>query len=106
MKREYPTLAERLTARGYRTGGFVANTIFCSYERGLNQGFRYYSDYEVSGCQFLLSSAVGRLGLNARWLREFMEYRDVPGAAVSGGHQCRVPPLARPRPCSPLLRLP
>jgi hypothetical protein len=40
-----PTLAEYLGSRGYSTAGFVANTISCSYDRGLDRGFTYFEDY-------------------------------------------------------------
>ncbi|MFO0953015.1 MAG: sulfatase-like hydrolase/transferase [Isosphaeraceae bacterium] len=33
-----PTLAARLRESGYDTGGFVANTTYCSYETGLRAG--------------------------------------------------------------------
>jgi arylsulfatase A-like enzyme len=44
----FPTLAEALRARGYVTGGFVAN-YYCSFEFGLNRGFTHYEDFAVSG---------------------------------------------------------
>jgi arylsulfatase A-like enzyme len=40
-----PTLAEYLGDRGYATAGFVANTLSCSYDTGLNRGFVHYEDY-------------------------------------------------------------
>ena len=42
---EYPTLAGYLGSRGYATAGFVANTIECSYDNGLDRGFAHYEDY-------------------------------------------------------------
>ena len=44
----HPTLAERLTALGYDTAGFVANLDYCSSETGLNRGFAHYEDYPLS----------------------------------------------------------
>src|SRR5262249_1413595 len=44
----HPTLAEFLSARGYKTAGFVANTTYCSYETGLDRGFARYDDYDVT----------------------------------------------------------
>jgi len=41
----FPTLAEYLGSRGYATAGFVANTLYCSYEAGLDRGFTHYEDY-------------------------------------------------------------
>ncbi len=44
----YPTLAEMLSARGYATGGFVANLLYTSRSTGLNRGFLHYEDYDLS----------------------------------------------------------
>jgi arylsulfatase A-like enzyme len=41
----HPTLAEYLSARGYGTAGFIANTIYCSTDSGLARGFARYRDY-------------------------------------------------------------
>jgi arylsulfatase A-like enzyme len=41
----FPTLAEYLGSRGYATAGFVANTVYCSYDTGLSRGFTHYEDY-------------------------------------------------------------
>jgi arylsulfatase A-like enzyme len=49
---KFPTLAEYLGSRGYATAGFVANTMECSYDRGLSRGFTHYEDY---GLEHLLS---------------------------------------------------
>jgi arylsulfatase A-like enzyme len=59
-----PTLAEFLSARGYRTAGFVANTYYCSYETGLNRGFAHYEDYDVSTWRILLCSALVQRGVS------------------------------------------
>ena len=40
-----PTLAEYLGSHGYATAGFVANTLYCSYDTGLDRGFTHYEDY-------------------------------------------------------------
>ena len=45
----FPTLAEHLGSRGYATAGFVANTLYCSYETGLDRGFTHYEDYVLEG---------------------------------------------------------
>ena len=55
---KYPTLAEVLTAAGYATAGFVANTNYCSYESGLDRGFLRYEDYPVSVSELINSSAL------------------------------------------------
>ncbi len=48
-----PTLAEYLGSHGYATAGFVGNTLYCSYDTGLDRGFTHYEDYVL---------AVERLG--------------------------------------------
>jgi arylsulfatase A-like enzyme len=40
-----PTLAEFLTARGYATAGFVANTSYAACDSGLDRGFTEYHDF-------------------------------------------------------------
>ena len=46
---DFPTLAEYLGSRGYATAGFVANTLYCSHETGLDRGFAHYEDYLLEG---------------------------------------------------------
>ncbi len=55
-----PTLAEFLSARGYQTAGFAANTSYISYESGVNRGFLHYEDYVLSPRTVLASAAMGR----------------------------------------------
>jgi arylsulfatase A-like enzyme len=45
LRRDFPTLAEYLGARGYATAGFVGNTFYCAYDSGLDRGFTHYEDY-------------------------------------------------------------
>ena len=55
------TLAEALSRRGYRTGGFVANTYFAGRESGLSRGFAHYEDYPLLSVQQLVrSTTLGR----------------------------------------------
>ncbi|SIO60852.1 Arylsulfatase A [Singulisphaera sp. GP187] len=60
---DVPTLAETLRDRGYATGGFIANTLYCSAETGLNRGFIHYEDHEVSASSVLHSAAFGQVFL-------------------------------------------
>lgn len=53
----FPTLAEALTARGYRTGGFVANVSYAGRSVGLGRGFGYFEDVPVSLLQIARSAA-------------------------------------------------
>lgn len=60
LDRRAPTLAEVLRARGYATGGFVANTIYASRATGLDRGFATYRDHQVT---------LGAILTSARWTR-------------------------------------
>lgn len=60
LDRTYPTLAEVLSSRGYRTGGFVANTDYASAEVGLDRGFGRFEDYTLDPGQILRSSSLWR----------------------------------------------
>ena len=55
-----PTLAEYLASRGYQTAGFVANTIYCSYETGLDRGFAHYEDYPLTLRSLLARTVPGK----------------------------------------------
>jgi arylsulfatase A-like enzyme len=63
LDRTHATLAEVLRARGYRTGGFVANPNYASTETGLSRGFERYRNRPVSLQQIVLSTELGQ------WLR-------------------------------------
>ncbi len=65
----HSTVAELLGAAGYRTGGFVANHHYTSYDSGLNRGFETYRDYPVSLDQLLRSSAFTQTVSVSRLLR-------------------------------------
>lgn len=66
---EHPTLAEVLSARGYASAGFVANTAYCSYESGLARGFGHYEDYPVTLPQVIFSSSLGKYLAGSRFTR-------------------------------------
>jgi arylsulfatase A-like enzyme len=82
MRRPYlddrlPTVAGVLAARGYATGGFVANTYWCGRQTGLARGFQHYEDLYGSvgdalgrtvGGRILVYDVLPKIGL-----------RDVPG---------------------------
>ncbi len=72
---EHPTLAERMTASGYATGGFVGNLIYTSHLYGLNRGFLRYRDYPVDVAQALTATTLGRW-LLIRWNRRTNHLRD------------------------------
>jgi len=54
------TLAEFLSDRGYRTGGFVANLISTASETGLARGFSHYEDFPRTLETVYLSTLVGQ----------------------------------------------
>src|SRR4030095_264806 len=60
LDRKTPVLAEYFRSRGYLTAGFVANTLYCSYETGLSRGFQQYQDYRVTPGTVLLSSSLAK----------------------------------------------
>ncbi len=65
----YPTLAEVLETYGYRTGGFVGNIAYCSYETGIGRGFSRYQDYVINPTNLLLSSSLAKLSRRTKNLR-------------------------------------
>ncbi len=75
----YPTLAEALAARGYRTGGFIANTLYCGRDFGLARGFQHYEDFPVTFGEVVISSSIGRVVTGSRALRQLSGARDVLG---------------------------
>jgi arylsulfatase A-like enzyme len=57
----YPTIAEVLRARGYRTGGFSANIrVFCR-RLGLGRGFHHFEDYYRSIGNMFVNTFYGRV---------------------------------------------
>ena len=65
LDRTHRTLAESLAARGYATGGFVANVTYCGVETGLDRGFDHFEDHPLSIADVLWTTALGqRLLLN------------------------------------------
>jgi arylsulfatase A-like enzyme len=61
--RNVPTLAEFLGDFGYATAGFVGNTLYCSYDSGLNRGFTHYEDYVLGELGTVRTSQVVELAL-------------------------------------------
>lgn len=68
----YPMLSEFLGAAGYRTGGFVANTDYCSAEVGLDRGFGRFEDYTLTPGQILRSAALWRAAARVEPLRRLL----------------------------------
>jgi hypothetical protein len=59
----WPTLPEVMQRRGYLTAGFVANTVYTSYEPGLNRGFAQYKDDTASPGQRATGTDIRRTGI-------------------------------------------
>ncbi len=64
LEGNFPTLAEYLGARGYATAGFVANTLYCSYDTRLDRGFTHYEDYVLEPLSPFRTLYLGNLALN------------------------------------------
>jgi arylsulfatase A-like enzyme len=80
-----PTLAEVLRARGYRTGGFSANTFYTSRESGLARGFLHYEAYPVwSAGQVASASSISRTLLGRHDFRRFFAIDQEPGRRTAG----------------------
>jgi arylsulfatase A-like enzyme len=76
LDREPRTLAEVLSAHGYVTAGFVANTYYCGHELGLSRGFLRYDDYVASPQELLISSTLVRTIANHHLVRRVVGYHD------------------------------
>lgn len=73
------TLAEALAARGYRTGGFVANLIYTDYEKGLARGFQRYEDFPLGLATLLRSCTLTRRLSDTRAFRVLLGTDQVLG---------------------------
>ncbi|MEZ4586041.1 MAG: sulfatase-like hydrolase/transferase [Gemmatimonadales bacterium] len=74
LDRAAPTLAEALSAAGYRTGGFVANYRYAGRSTGLARGFQRYDDYPIRWDEALRMTSLARRALRfprvQQWLGE------------------------------------
>ncbi len=62
----YATLAEVFSRHGYKTAGFVANTIYAGWEYGLDRGFAHFEDYPLSLGQLVKSALLSKFLLSHR----------------------------------------
>ena len=77
LDRTYPTLAEVLAQRGYRTAAFAANTSYVTPEWGLARGFSHFEAYGSSLADDVVRTVYGRkLALN---ILPHLGYFDIPG---------------------------
>jgi arylsulfatase A-like enzyme len=80
LDQEHPVIAEAFASAGYVTGGFVANTFYCSREHGLARGFHHYEDFRISiGGILGVSSRLGAMLLRSDVVRRVIGYFDLPG---------------------------
>jgi arylsulfatase A-like enzyme len=68
LDRTHATLAEVLSARGYRAGGFVANPNYAGIETGLSRGFARYRTRPVTLAQIVMHTELGQ------WLRAIRSF--------------------------------
>ncbi len=61
LNQSYPTLAQVLDDRGYRTGAFSANTDFFNRRAGFDRGFLHFEDYFYSVADATYRTFWGRL---------------------------------------------
>ncbi len=60
LDHRYPTLSEALRDRGYRTGGFSANTLFFCKRLGFDRGFLHFEDYFETVGDMVSRTMLGR----------------------------------------------
>jgi arylsulfatase A-like enzyme len=60
LDNKYPTLAEVLRDRGYRTGAFSGNNFWFCRHLGFGRGFAHFEDYFTSLADGLARTIVGR----------------------------------------------
>ncbi|WP_165066375.1 sulfatase [Paludisphaera rhizosphaerae] len=81
---EFPTLAERLSARGFATAGFVANLENCNAWYGLDRGFDHYEDFyendRVDAREILRCSRLGRFTAASKWGAKLVRTAFGPGS--------------------------
>ncbi|MFN8668023.1 MAG: sulfatase [Gemmatimonadaceae bacterium] len=75
----YPTLAEVLAGRGYRTGGFSANVYFASQAAGIGRGFSRFRDRGLTIGQAVLSTSLSTRVSRMERVRRVLGYHDDPG---------------------------
>ena len=71
------TLAEALSARGYRTGAFVANLTYTTREHGLGRGFQVYKDFDRSVPSLLRTSSIIEQMMTMTFLRHVTGFYDI-----------------------------
>jgi len=72
----YPTLAEALRSRGYRTGGFSGNLFWFTSDRGFDRGFIHFEDYFQSITDMVLRTLYGRVIEN--FVLRRLGFEDIP----------------------------
>ena len=88
----FPTLAEELAARGYRTGAFVANLFYTHHESGVDRGFQVLRDFRRSRLQVLRSTTLGQ----TPFVDRILWGPHTPGALVDALRQLELRPRSEP----------
>ncbi|MGH9793473.1 MAG: sulfatase [Candidatus Acidiferrales bacterium] len=57
---KFPTLAQFLSSRGYRTAGFVANWMYATASHGMDHGFQRYENLFIHPLAALRRTMLGR----------------------------------------------
>ncbi|MGH9385399.1 MAG: sulfatase-like hydrolase/transferase [Vicinamibacterales bacterium] len=76
-----PTLPEALQARGYRTGGFTANTFYFTREHGFGRGFMHFEDFYHSVEDMAWRTAYG--GIATRLVRPRLGFENLPARKLA-----------------------
>jgi hypothetical protein len=102
-----PTLAEALSARGYRTAGIVANVSYAGRSVGLGRGFAHFEDVPVSVTQVARSAAWTSWLTSRHWVKPLLApyYKGLPPEDRGGG-QRGAARVARPGAGPAVLRVP
>src|SRR5579872_162764 len=78
LKRSFPTLAQVLDERGYRTAAFSANTDFFNRRAGFDRGFLHFEDYFYSVADSVYRTFWGRLVFH-NYVANLVGLDEIPG---------------------------
>jgi len=78
VNQNLPSLGRELAARGYRTGGFSANTDFFCRRAGFAESFQHFDDYFYSAGDMVYRTFWGRLFFRT-YVAELIGLDELPG---------------------------
>ncbi|MBI3661462.1 MAG: sulfatase [Acidobacteria bacterium] len=76
LRPEFVTLAEFLSARGYMTASFAANTLWCTSAAGFTHGFAHHEEYFANVPDMISRTLFGRKAMKPA-LAAAGEYREL-----------------------------